>query len=90
MRQLLIIPALLLALLAPPGATAYSAADQAARALFEADWQWRLQNQPEYATLIGDYRFDNTLSDTTLAAARSSLAHERKMLEQARQIARTS
>lgn len=88
MRQLLIIPALLLTLLAPPGATAGSAADQAARALFEADWQWRLQNQPEYATLIGDYRFDNTLSDTTLAAARSSLAHERKMLEQARLIAR--
>lgn len=88
MRQLLIIPAILLTLLAPPGASAGGGADQAAKALFDIDWQWRLQNQPEYATLIGDYRFDATLSDTTLAAARASLAHERKMLEQARLIAR--
>ena len=88
MRQLLIIPAILLTLLAPPGASAGSGADQAAKALFDADWQWRLQNQPEYATLIGDYRYDATLADTTLAAARANLAHERKMLEQARLIAR--
>jgi uncharacterized protein (DUF885 family) len=88
MRQLLIIPALLLTLLAPPGATAGSAADQAASALFDADWQWRLQNQPEFATLVGDYRFDATLADTTLAGARARLAHERKMLDQARLIAR--
>jgi len=87
MRQLLVIPALLLTLLAPPGVMAGSAADQAALALFDSDWQWRLQTQPEYATLIGDNRFDATLSDTTLAAARAAIAHERKMLEQARLIA---
>lgn len=87
MRQLLVIPALLLTLLAPPGVMAGSAADQAALALFDSDWQWRLQTQPEYATLIGDSRFDATLSDTTLAAARAAIAHERKMLEQARLIA---
>lgn len=88
MRQLLVIPAIVLTLLAPPGASAGSAADQAATALFDADWQWRLQNQPEYATLVGDYRFDATLADTTLAAVRANLAHERKMLDQARLIAR--
>jgi uncharacterized protein (DUF885 family) len=88
MRQLLVIPAILLTLLAPPGARAGSAADQAASALFDADWQWRLQTEPEYATLVGDYRFDATLADTSLAAARSNLAHARAMLEQARQIPR--
>ncbi len=88
MRQLILVPAILLTLLAPPGATAGSTADQAATALFEADWQWRLQNQPELATLVGDFRFDASLADTSLSGTRSALAHERKMLEQARQIPR--
>jgi uncharacterized protein (DUF885 family) len=63
-------------------------ADQQARALFDGDWEWRLQNQPEYATSVGDYRYDATLSDTTLGASRAANAHQRKMLEQARQIER--
>lgn len=62
--------------------------DQQARALFDSDWEWRLQNQPEYATSLGDYRYDALLSDTTLAASRAANAHQRKMLEQARQIER--
>jgi len=85
MRNLLAIP---IFLLAPLIAMAGSGADQQARALFDADWQWRLQNQPEFATLVGDYRYDASLSDTTLAASRAATAHQRKMLDQARLIAR--
>jgi uncharacterized protein (DUF885 family) len=70
----------------PAGAWAADSADQQARALFASDWQWRLQNQPEFATAIGDYRYDATLSDTSLAASRAATAHERNMLEQARLI----
>jgi uncharacterized protein (DUF885 family) len=73
---------------APAGAWAADSADQQARALFAADWQWRLQNQPEFATTVGDNRYDATLSDTSLAASRAAVAHERKMLEQARLIER--
>jgi uncharacterized protein (DUF885 family) len=73
---------------APGGAWAADSADQQARALFASDWQWRLQNQPEFATTIGDYRFDATLSDTSLAGSRAATAHERKMLEQARLVER--
>ncbi|NHZ97140.1 DUF885 domain-containing protein [Massilia sp. CCM 8734] len=64
------------------------AADQQARALFDGDWEWRLQNQPEYATSVGDYRYDAALSETTLVASRAANAHQRKMLDQARQIER--
>jgi len=85
MRNLLAIP---IFLLAPLIAMAGSGADQQARALFDADWQWRLQNQPELATLVGDYRYDASLSDTTLAASRAATVHQRKMLDQARLIAR--
>lgn len=85
MRQLLVIPVFLFA---PLIATAGSGADQQAKALFDADWQWRLQSQPEFATLVGDYRYDASLSDTTLAASCAAMGHQRKMLDQARLIAR--
>jgi uncharacterized protein (DUF885 family) len=75
-------------MLAPAVAWTSENADQQARALFASDWQWRLQNQPEFATLVGDYRYDAALSDTSLAASRAALAHERKVLDQARQIER--
>lgn len=73
---------------APCAAWTANTADQQARALFEADWQWRMQNNPEFATTIGDYRYDATLSDTSLAASRAATQHERAMLEQARAIER--
>jgi uncharacterized protein (DUF885 family) len=73
---------------APGAAWAADSADQQARALFASDWQWRLQNQPEFATTVGDYRYDATLSDSSLAGSRAATAHERKMLEQARLLER--
>jgi uncharacterized protein (DUF885 family) len=73
---------------APGGSWAADSADQQARALFSSDWQWRLQNQPEFATTIGDYRYDAALSDTSLAASRAATVHERKMLDAARLIER--
>jgi uncharacterized protein (DUF885 family) len=75
-------------MLVPAAAWAADSADQQARALFASDWQWRLQNQPEFATVVGDYRYDAALSDTSLAASRAAIAHERKALEQARLIER--
>jgi uncharacterized protein (DUF885 family) len=75
-------------LLASPGAVAADSAKDQARALFERDWQWRLQHQPEYATSVGDHRYDATLSDSSLAGAARSLEHERRMLELARQLDR--
>ncbi|HEU4375358.1 MAG TPA: DUF885 domain-containing protein [Telluria sp.] len=73
---------------APAGAWAADGADQQASALFASDWQWRLQHQPEFATTVGDYRYDATLSDTSLAGSRAATAHERKMLDQARLVER--
>ena len=73
--------------LLPLVAGAADTAEQQARALFSSDWQWRLQARPEYATAIGDHRFNHTLSDTSLAASRAALLHHRAMLQQARAIA---
>jgi uncharacterized protein (DUF885 family) len=73
---------------APNAAWAADSADQQARTLFSSDWQWRLRHQPEFATTIGDFRYDSALSDTSLAASRAASVHERRMLEAARQIER--
>ena len=61
---------------APAAAWAADSADQQARALFSADWQWRLQTQPELATALGDSRYNTALSDTSLAASLAATEHE--------------
>jgi uncharacterized protein (DUF885 family) len=77
----------LLVLFAPLAAHADSAAEQA-HALFERDWQWRLAEQPELATLVGEHRYDDKLSDTSLSAARKATEHERRMLDAVKAIDR--
>ncbi len=85
MRLLFALPVVLLM---PLLALAGSEADQQAKAMFDTDWQWRMQNQPEYATAVGDYRYNALLADTTLAASRAAIAWQRKMLDQARLLER--
>jgi len=65
-------------------------APEDARALFERDWEWQLQHAPEYATTLGDARFNARLSDTTLAAGKAALEHARSALGEARAIDRGS
>ena len=65
-------------------------ADSQAGALFAADWEWRLQTQPELATALGDGRFNHLLADTSLAASVAANEHDRHALEQARQLERAA
>jgi uncharacterized protein (DUF885 family) len=77
------------ALLAPHKALAADSVKEQARALFERDWQWRLKHQPEFATALGDHRYDAKLSDSSLAGIARSVEHELHMLELARQLDRS-
>jgi uncharacterized protein (DUF885 family) len=76
-------------LLAPARASAADSVKDQARALFERDWQWRLKHQPEFATSVGDHRYDAQLSDTSLAGTARTLEHDLHMLELARQLDRS-
>lgn len=55
------------------GAPAARAADDVAtrihalNALLAEQWQWQLQQSPEFATAIGDYRYNDRWSDISLA-----------------------
>ncbi|MGZ8341091.1 MAG: DUF885 domain-containing protein [Telluria sp.] len=73
--------------LLPLLAGAADMAGQQARDLFAADWQWRLQARPEYATAIGVHEFNGALADTSLAASLAARRHHDAMLGQARAIA---
>jgi uncharacterized protein (DUF885 family) len=84
MRRLLVLLVLFSSL---SHGIAHGATGQAA-ALFERDWQWRLEHQPEYATTLGERRYNDRLSDLSLAAVRARREHLRTMLEDARAIER--
>ena len=77
----------LVALAADVATTPPVPADQA-QALFERDWQWRLKHQPEFATSVGDHRYDARLADTSLTRSAGAIEHARRMLDLARQIDR--
>ena len=81
------------AVAATPAAAAPSSTDlpadattTQARVLFERDWQWRLKHQPEFATAVGDHRYDARLADSSLAGSTKAIEHARRMLDLARQL----
>jgi len=87
-----LLPTPLPALAARPAATAAAAADlpvdtsAQARARVERDWQWHLKHQPEFATAVGDHRYDDKLADSSLAGCIKAIEHARRMLDLARQL----
>jgi uncharacterized protein (DUF885 family) len=48
------------------------------RAALGAQWQWRLQNEPELATEIGDPRYNDRWSDYSAAGKERTIAHDRE------------
>jgi uncharacterized protein (DUF885 family) len=48
----------------------------------EEDWQYQLRNHPEFATAIGDYRYNDRLDDRSASAAEKEAQHERHEIQQ--------
>jgi hypothetical protein len=57
-------------------------------ALFEDEWQWTLREYPEFATRVGDPRYNDKLTDLSVPAMDRRKAHERDVLERIRDIDR--
>jgi uncharacterized protein (DUF885 family) len=55
-------------------------------ALFDEDWQWGLQQYPEGATLLGDNRYNDRLTDLSPEAIERGKAHDRGMLDRIQKI----
>lgn len=75
------------AALLPLGLSVHAATpQQQLKTLLDNDWQWTLRHAPEFATYVGDKRYNDRLSDTSLAGSRENNAHQQDMLAQAKQI----
>ena len=83
-----ILFAILFLVLAP--LTHAATPQQQSNALFDADWQWTMRNAPEFATMVGDTRYNDRLSDSSPAASEAGNAHQIEMLAQARLIDRNA
>jgi uncharacterized protein (DUF885 family) len=59
------------------------------RALFDEDWQWRLEQYPEFATLLGDNRYNDRLTDYSTDSIERRKAHAREMLDRIQKIDRS-
>jgi uncharacterized protein (DUF885 family) len=57
-------------------------------ALFDEDWQWGLKEFPEGATLLGDNRYNDRLTDYSPEALARYKAHDRDMLDRVQKIDR--
>ncbi len=58
-------------------------------ALFKEDWERVLEEFPEAATLLGDHRYNNRLTDYSAEAIERRKAHERNMLDRIQKIDRS-
>jgi uncharacterized protein (DUF885 family) len=57
--------------------------------LFDEEWEWTLREYPEYATVVGDNRYNDRLTDLSAEAIERRKAHEREMLKRIREIDRS-
>lgn len=55
-------------------------------ALIDKEWQYQLQDDPEYATAVGDNRFNDRLMDFSAAAFRKRAEHDRATLAEFKKI----
>jgi len=71
---------------APPQAN-----DEAAKLhrLFDEEWEWTLREFPEYATNVGDNRYNDKLTDLSTEAMERRKAHERELAKRTREIDRS-
>jgi uncharacterized protein (DUF885 family) len=59
------------------------------RQLLDTDWEYYLQQNPEFASALGDRRFNDRWSDLSLAAIETGRRHDLEVLGQLRKIDRS-
>ena len=62
----------------PPATASLTARRAQLRQAIEQEWQYRLKAYPEFATAIGDPRYNDRLDDRSAAAEEKNIEHERE------------
>lgn len=66
-----------------------NSATRALYALFDAEWEWNLQENPTYASYLGDRRFNERWTDSSLAAFNRRHEHRKETLNKLKAINRS-
>ncbi len=72
-----------------PAATPATAATRF-HAMLDAQWDWQMRDQPEWATSLGDHRFDDRLTDNSPAGQQARERHQREWLAQLQRVDRAA
>jgi uncharacterized protein (DUF885 family) len=67
---------------APAQAASVEANRKALNAIFEAYWQERLKHDPEFASILGDKRYNDQIGNYSVKAVNDGLAREENVLMQ--------
>jgi uncharacterized protein (DUF885 family) len=86
----LLAPVLALALLARAAAQESNSASRSLHALFEAEWEWQLEQDPVLASYLGDRRYNDRWADHSVAAIDGRHEHRVGVMAQLRAIDRTA
>ena len=79
-RMLVLALCVIVAVPVPARAETDAQAAQRLHALFDAEWDWEMRDDPERATYTGDHRFGGQLTDRSSAAEARRYAHARERL----------
>ncbi|MBW3564397.1 MAG: DUF885 domain-containing protein [Acidobacteria bacterium] len=63
--------------------------DDELHGFFDAEWEWTLEEFPEFATYLGDRRYDDRVTDISAAAIERRKAHARDALARLKAIDRS-
>ena len=70
-------------------ANAQTAEDQKLSAFFDEQWEYSMKQNPVFASLLGDLRYNNLLPDVSLEAIKKDQTHDLSVLKQLQIIDRT-
>ncbi len=70
------------------GKDARSPAQRDLAALLDTEWEWRLRENPQFATTVGDHRYDDQLSKESIADETRRAADTQRFLDDAGKIDR--
>ena len=70
------------------GRDARTPAQRALAGLLDTEWEWRLRENPQFATTVGDHRYDDQLSKESIADETRRAADTQRFLDDAGKIDR--
>lgn len=86
--NLLLIVLAAATLLCPPATAQNNDATRALHALFDAEWDYTMEQNPTYASILGDRRWNDRWDDDSLEAIRKREAHASELLTRLNRIDR--